>query len=113
MKYFEDLKNSPLFEDLNEMSCMAMMHCLKTKVKVYLKNQVVCFRIERKFIPSHKYVSFQKLPVLWEEVHFAKDCILVILPFVSFVSREALDVFLGIAISAFAPNRNGILDVIL
>ena len=41
MKYFEDLKNSPLFEDLNEMSCMAMMHCLKTKVKIYLKNQVV------------------------------------------------------------------------
>ena len=57
---------------------------------------MVCFRIERKPIPSHKYVSFQKLPVLWEEVHFAKDFVLVILPLVSFVSREALNVFLGI-----------------
>ena len=41
MKYFENLKNSRLFADLSEMECMAMMHCLKTKIKVYAKNQII------------------------------------------------------------------------
>ena len=41
MKYFENLKNSRLFADLSEMECRAMMHCLKTKIKLYTKNQII------------------------------------------------------------------------
>ena len=41
MKYFENLQKSRLFADLTEMECQAMMHCLKTKIKTFAKNQTV------------------------------------------------------------------------
>ena len=38
MEFFEDLKKTKIFSKATEFECQAMMHCFKTRFRVYKKN---------------------------------------------------------------------------
>ena len=41
MKYYEILKSTPMFSELSEFECQAMMFCFKTKFKTFLKGEII------------------------------------------------------------------------
>ena len=39
MEYFQDLQKTKIFSSATEFECQAMMHCFKTRFKIFEKNQ--------------------------------------------------------------------------